>query len=752
MKTRVGILSFIICATAFASGNTIELGKSVIQNKSYNREFIKVPKMSKNTYTVTQEQIREKNYKNVEDVLRDAPGVIVQNTAFGPKVDMRGNGEKSISKVKVMVDGISINPTEEAMASLPINSIPIESIKKVEIIPGGGATLYGSGSVGGVVNIITNSNVTKDNFFMDMKYGSYDNRSFGFAGGNNISDKLYVNYGFNYINSEGYRESDDTQDTLYLLGFDYKFNKNNKIRFQGRNGKQKFDSTTEVSHTELEQNRRAKGLNMDTDQKNESYTLDFEHRFNNNFSMGITGYNQTQKRDLKADSIDDIIITVKLLGTDPIRIKRFRNIPSVLTGKFKETKDGIKLKGNYASDNFDTIFGYDYLKASNKRKSYIQSAILKNYTDENGSGTLHGRRGAKDEPKPIISNVDIDLTKSVHSLYAFNKYKVNENLDLTFGARGELTTYKGYRKNGPNSGPYMGVKNQKSETDRSMKDYAGEVGSMYRYNDTGSVFVRYERGFVTPFASQLTDKVHDNLLEKADSRDTGMRPQLNVASKYVANNLKSEKTDTVEIGMRDYILDSFVSLSLYATDTTGEITTISSGVTNPAVQRWKYRNIGKTRRMGVELEAEQMFDKLSLSQSLSYVNAKVIKGASEYNIEKGDKIPMVPAYKLTLGGKYQFTDKVSLVSSYTYVSKKSLRELDESDPTPEGEVKETINKYTIKGYGTLDAGLLYKIDDYATLKFGVKNLLDKKYNLRETSKVAVPAPSRNYYLELNVKF
>ena len=255
MKTRVGILCFIICATAFASGNTIELGKSVIQNKSYNREFIKAPKMSKNSYTVTKEQIQEKNYKNVEDVLRDAPGVVVQNTAFGPRVDMRGSGEKSLSRVKVMVDGISINPTEENMSSLPINSIPIESISKIEIIPGGGATLYGSGSVGGVVNIQTNSNATKDNFFMDLKYGSYEDRSFGFSGGQNVTDKLYVNYGFNYKNSEGYRKDVDKQDVLVLGGLDYKFNENNKIRFQVRNGKQKEDNTTEVPYAVLAQDR-----------------------------------------------------------------------------------------------------------------------------------------------------------------------------------------------------------------------------------------------------------------------------------------------------------------------------------------------------------------------------------------------------------------------------------------------------------------------------------------------------------------
>ena len=751
MKKLVMLSFLLACTSMYGSEAVIQLDTSVIKD-DYKRDFIVQPKESKNTFTVTQDQIQENNYKNVEEVLEDAPGIVVNNTAFGPKIDMRGNGEKSLSKVKVMVDGISINPTEEAMASLPINSIPIESIKKIDIIPGGGATLYGSGSVGGVVNIVTNSNATKDNFFMDMKYGSYDNRSFGFSGGNNITDKLYINYGFNYVNSEGYRKGDNTQDTLFLGGFDYKITKNDKIRFQARHGKQEFDSSSDLTKEELALDRTASGLNMDTDATNDSYTLDFEHRFNENFSAGITGYRQVQERDITADSIDDIIITVQFLETSPISVRRFRDIPSTLTAKFKEQKDGIKLKGNYTSDKLDTIFGYDYVEANNKRKTHVESATLKNYTDAVGSGSLSGVSGAKDEAKPVISNVDIDLTKSVHSLYAFNKVKVNDDLDFTFGARGELTKYEGYRKNGPNSGPMMGEVSQRIDTDKTMTDYAGEVGVMYRYNDTGSTYARYERGFVTPFASQLTDKVYDDGLAKENEADSGMIPKLNVASKYVANNLHSETTDTVEVGFRDYILNSFVSVSLYATDTEDEITTIHSGTTNPAVKRWKYRNIGKTRRMGIELEAEQMFDKLTLSQSVSYVDAKVTKGNSEYKIEKGDRIPMVPKAKFTFGGKYNINDKFSVLANYTYVTKKETRELNESEPDPYGKITESIEKYTIDGYGTVDAGLLYRIDDYSTLKFGIKNLMNKKYNLRETSKEAAPAAERNYYIELNVKF
>ena len=159
---KIILFYLIVSALSIADDVNIDLGDSVIRKNYSEREFFVAPREIKNTYVVTQEQIQEKNYKNVEDVLRDSPGVVVNNTAFGPRVDMRGSGEKSLSRVKILVDGVSINPTEETMASLPINSIPIETIKKIEVIPGGGATLYGSGSVGGVINIVTNSNVTKD--------------------------------------------------------------------------------------------------------------------------------------------------------------------------------------------------------------------------------------------------------------------------------------------------------------------------------------------------------------------------------------------------------------------------------------------------------------------------------------------------------------------------------------------------------------------------------------------------------------
>ena len=749
MKKLLVLLTILSSIIAHAE-DTIELKETTVKG-SKTSDYTAPPKEKKNTFVITQERIREKNYKNVEDILRDAPGVVVQNTAFGPRIDMRGSGEKSLSRVKVLVDGVSINPTEETMASLPINAIPVESIKKIEIIPGGGATLYGSGSVGGVVSISTNSNVTKDNFFMDLNYGSYDNRNFGFAGGYNFNKNLYVNYGFSYLNSEDYREHEEKENKIYLLGFDYKINAKNRFRFQSRFSDIKQDSSNQIPVEELKNNRRKAGLNMDIDTKDKSYTFDYEYRPTQNLTLSTSLYKQEQKRDISTESIDDIKIVASNRRFSHItQEKIFYDVKSEMQAKFEEDKKGLKLKAKYdynlIGDNpSETIVGFDYQTSTNKRNSHVQSETLKSYYDSSfgGFGTL-----GIDDRLPIINKVDMKMTKKSSGIYAFNKLGLTDKVDMTFGGRMERTQYNGYRENGPNVMPYVSPEKKRIETDEKLTNFAGELGFLYKYNDTGRTYVRYERGFVTPFGNQLTDKVHDTELKGTQS-GLIVPPAVNAASKYVANNLKSEKTDTFEIGFRDYIWGSSVNTSFFLTDTTDEITLISSGLTNPAVNRWKYRNIGKTRRMGIEFEAEQNIGKFRFNQSLTLINTKVLKSNDEARIEKGDKVPMVPKLKATLGVKYNFTDRLSGYLNYVYLAKQETRELRENTDVSKDDV---IVKHTIGGHGTLEAGLSYKPDNYSDIKIGAKNILSNKYNLRETSLEALPAPERNYYLQLNVRF
>ncbi|ALF23927.1 TonB-dependent receptor [Fusobacterium nucleatum] len=749
MKKLLVLLTILSSIIAYAE-DTIELNQTTVKG-SKTSDYTAPPKEQKNTFVITQERIREKNYKNVEDILRDAPGVVVQNTAFGPRIDMRGSGEKSLSRVKVLVDGVSINPTEETMASLPINAIPVESIRKIEIIPGGGATLYGSGSVGGVVSISTNSNVTKDNFFMDLNYGSYDNRNFGFAGGYNFNKNLYVNYGFSYLNSEDYREHEEKENKIYLLGFDYKINAKNRFRFQTRFSDIKQDSSNQIPVEELKNNRRKAGLNMDIDTKDRSYTFDYEYRPTQNITLSTSLYKQEQDRDINTESIDDIkIIASNRRFSHITQEKIFYDVKSEMQAKFEEDKKGLKVKAkfdyNLVGDNVsETILGFDYQTSTNKRNSLVQSETLKNYYDSSIGGF---RNLDSADRSPIINKVDMKMTKKSEGIYIFNKWGLSNWLDVTLGGRMERTKYNGYRENGPNVMPYVTPEKKRIDTDEKLTNYAGELGLLFKYNETGRIYTRYERGFVTPFGNQLTDKIHDTELK---NKQAGIivPPSVNVASKYVANNLKSEKTDTFEIGFRDYIWGSSISTSFFLTDTTDEITLISSGVTNPAVNRWKYRNIGKTRRLGIEFEAEQNIGKFRFNQSLTLVRTKVLIANDEARIAKGDQVPMVPRLKATLGVKYNFTDRLSGYLNYVYLAKQESRELREN---PDISKDDVVVKHTIGGHGTLEAGLSYKPDNYSDIKIGAKNILSNKYNLRETSLEALPAPKRNYYLQLNVRF
>ena len=749
MKKLLVLLTILTSIASF-SEDVIELEQTTVKG-SKTSDYTAPPKEQKNTFVITQERIREKNYKNVEDILRDAPGVVVQNTAFGPRIDMRGSGEKSLSRVKVLVDGVSINPTEETMASLPINAIPVESIKKIEIIPGGGATLYGSGSVGGVVSISTNSNVTKDNFFMDLNYGSFDNRNFGFAGGYNFNKHLYVNYGFSYLNSEDYREHEEKENKIYLLGLDYKINAKHRFRFQSRFSDIKQDSSNQIPVEELKNNRRKAGLNMDIDTKDRSYTFDYEYRPTQNVTLSTTLYKQKQERDIETESIDDIkIIASNRRFSHITQEKIFYDVKSEMQAKFEEDKKGLKVKAKFdynliADIPSETIVGYDYQSATNTRNSLVQSETLKNYYDSSIGGF---RNLDSTDRSPIINKVDMKMTKKSEGFYVFNKWGLNNWLDFTTGGRVERTKYNGYRENGPNTMPYVSPEKKRIETDEKLTNYAGELGLLFKYSDTGRFYSRYERGFVTPFGNQLTDKIHDTDLKNQQSGII-IPPSVNVASKYVANDLKSEKTDTFEIGFRDYILGSSISTSFFLTDTKDEITLISSGVTNPAVNRWKYRNIGKTRRFGLEFEAEQNFGKFRFNQSLTLVRTKVLIANEEARIEKGDRVPMVPRLKATLGMKYNFTDRLSGYLNYVYLAKQESRELRENTDISKDDV---VVRHTIGGHGTLEAGLSYKPDNYSDIKIGAKNILSNKYNLRETSLEALPAPERNYYLQLNVRF
>jgi vitamin B12 transporter len=110
---------------------------------------------ARTTYVVTKDEIVRNGYLTVADALASVPGVEIERYGgFGSLsyVSIRGS---SSDEVLVLLDGMPVAGSQ--ISSLDLGQIPTNGIERIEVVEGGGSTLYGSSSMGGVINIITSS-------------------------------------------------------------------------------------------------------------------------------------------------------------------------------------------------------------------------------------------------------------------------------------------------------------------------------------------------------------------------------------------------------------------------------------------------------------------------------------------------------------------------------------------------------------------------------------------------------------------
>ncbi len=114
-----------------------------------------ISRTARTTYVVTRADIVRDGYSTVADALVHVPGVDVERYGgFGSlsSVSIRGS---SSAEVLVLLDGMPVAGSQ--IASLDLGQIPTVGVERIEVVEGGGSTLYGSGSMGGIVNIITSA-------------------------------------------------------------------------------------------------------------------------------------------------------------------------------------------------------------------------------------------------------------------------------------------------------------------------------------------------------------------------------------------------------------------------------------------------------------------------------------------------------------------------------------------------------------------------------------------------------------------
>jgi len=111
-------------------------------------------------------------FDSIYDLLKTAPGVHIEEGHFGRQyINVRNIMNYYYNnKVLLIINGFKIN--DPTGPHINLDTIPKESIKRLEVIRGAGSVLYGSNAYAGVINIETFDGSGYDNNFASVTAGS----------------------------------------------------------------------------------------------------------------------------------------------------------------------------------------------------------------------------------------------------------------------------------------------------------------------------------------------------------------------------------------------------------------------------------------------------------------------------------------------------------------------------------------------------------------------------------------------------
>ena len=115
-----------------------------------------VPARQSNTTIITREDIQTHRDQTVQEALQRVTGVTVNEQVPGISSFVKLNGD---DRVLILVDGQSLANAQGSgygRGSVDLTSLPgVAAIDHIEVTKGSGSVRYGSGAVGGVINIVT---------------------------------------------------------------------------------------------------------------------------------------------------------------------------------------------------------------------------------------------------------------------------------------------------------------------------------------------------------------------------------------------------------------------------------------------------------------------------------------------------------------------------------------------------------------------------------------------------------------------
>jgi iron complex outermembrane receptor protein len=127
-----------------------------------------------NVYVITDEDIRHSGAIDLPTVLRRVPGIdVMQLTGADFNVSARGDNQLRANKMLVLVDGRSIYLDSQGEVFWKNIPVTLPEIKRIEVLKGPAAALYGFNAFDGVINIITKSAAEMKGVTLQFGGGEY---------------------------------------------------------------------------------------------------------------------------------------------------------------------------------------------------------------------------------------------------------------------------------------------------------------------------------------------------------------------------------------------------------------------------------------------------------------------------------------------------------------------------------------------------------------------------------------------------
>ena len=558
------------------------------------------------------DEIRKSPSHTVDDLLRQVPtfslfrrssSIVTHPTAQG--VSLRGIGPSGASRALVLVDGIPVN--DPFGGWVPWSRIPTLGVEQIEIVRGGGSSVWGSGALGGVIHVITRRPL-ENGITVEGSHGSYDTSSVDvFATGVHgplgvaLEGKWYETGGFPIVKRSRRGPIDIDADSTYGVlnsRVELRPSKDLTLFFSGSYWDEERQNGTRLQVNDTRATSLATGVRLTTSDGAEWQASVFWQRqmFHSTFSA------QAADRASETIAADQRSPSVSIGGS--ASWTRRRDIFTVLAG----------LDGRWTEGETD-------------EEIFI------------GAGTFARIRRAGGE-------------QVIAGAFVQESIDVTPTWQVVGGIRGDwVNTYNGRRKDVP---PAAGVPARQTFSDSEYLIVSPRLSTLWRATTTTDVQASVYQGFRAPTLNELY-------------RSFRVRNDVTVANEH----LEPERLTGGEAGVRQRLGPVDARVTAFWSQVQDQILNVTTATPLfdcPAGTTCRQRrNVELTRIRGVEGEVEaRPTRELRLLVGHAYTDATVLESHNQRALE-GKRLAQVPEHVTTGSVRWEHPDWLSVQVTARFV-------------------------------------------------------------------------------------